>query len=133
MDIIAGLLVVTLVGLIVAIGTIIAVALSFRKLPARVTAMTENTKNKAVELVNTGKGIAEVGKLRYTGYVKHGTRIYTAVKETSDQVGTAAKSVDVDQARSTIKNAAAAMSAAQEGLAAAKAMLDLIANTQKNK
>jgi len=132
MTAIAILLVIALIGFLVAIGSIIAVVLSFRKLPGRIKEMTAAPTNSAVEVLNTGKGIYEVGKIRYDGYVKHGTRIVNAVKETSDELGTAAKSVDVNGAADTIKKAAISINAAQEGLSALKAVLEALSQAQKN-
>jgi|GEM_PF-3814581 hypothetical protein len=131
MTFIAVLLVLTLIGLLVTIGYIIAVALSFRKVPSRIAGMAAPTKDHAVELINTGKGIAEVAELRYKGYAKHGTRIFNSVKTTASDVGDAAKSVNISDAAYTIKKAAETVTAAQEGLAAAKAVLDMLGKNTK--
>ncbi len=133
MDFIAALLVIALIGFIVAIGFIIAVVLNFKKVPQRIVTVTSPAKDSAIEVFNTGKGIVEVGNIRYDGYVKQGKRIYKSVKETSDEVGTAAKSVDVNEARNTFKAAAAAVNAAQEGLSAARAVLDILNSPRREK
>ena len=130
MVVIAALLIIALIGLFVAIGFIIAVVLSFRKLPNRIVTMVEPSKNSSVELYNTGKGIYEVGKIRCKGYAKQGTRIAAAIKTTSDQVKTAAQSVDVKGAKSTLRQAAATLNAAQESLAAVRAIIDILGRSQ---
>jgi hypothetical protein len=93
--------------------------------------MTTPTKNSAIEVFNTGKGIAEVGKIRYNGSVKHGARIYSSVKNTAGDFGTAAKSVNVGDAAGAVRKAAETINAAQESLAAAKAVLDILGRSAK--
>ena len=131
MFIIALLLVVALIGLFVTIGFIIAGAVNFGKDGKRLAAMIAPVSDSAVEIVNTGKGIAEKGKIRFAGYAKHGKRIYVAVKETSDEVGGAARSIDIEQAKTSFTQAAESLTAAQEALGAAKTILELLNKTSK--
>jgi hypothetical protein len=131
MTVIAALFVIALIGLLVSICFIIAVALNFRTLPGRIARLVEPPKASATALFNTGKGIAQTGKRRFDGYTKQGKRIAAAVKQSADEVGTAAKSVNVNDAKSTLKAAAASINAAQEGLATAKAVLDILSRSKK--
>jgi hypothetical protein len=125
MEILAIFFVIALVGLFVTIGLIIAGALNFGKDGKRVLAMIEPPKNSAIEIFNTGKGIAAKGQIRYNGYIKHGTRIYVAVKESADEVGAAAKTVNVDEAKSTFEKATATLGTAKEALKVAKVLMEL--------
>jgi hypothetical protein len=129
---IAVLFVIALIGLFVTIGLIIAGAMSFVKAGKRAASMVEPVKNNVIEIVNTGKGIGLKGKIRYDGYVKRGKRIYTSVKETADEVGAAARTVDVDGAKTAFQQAASSIGAAQEALAAAKAVADIFAKSRES-
>jgi hypothetical protein len=129
MTFIAILLIIALAAFVVTIGFIIAVALNFRKVPTRIMKIVAAPQASTISLINTGKGIAEAGKRRYDGYVKHGTRIVETVQTTSEQVGAAAKSVNVEEAASTLKSVAASLDAAQDGLAAAKAILNILSKS----
>ena len=81
MEVIAVLFVLTLIGLFVTIGLIIAGALNFGKDGKRAMALVQPSRDSVVEIINTGKGIGLKGQIRYNGYVKHGKRIFTVVKK----------------------------------------------------
>jgi hypothetical protein len=133
MTFIAVFFILALVGLVVTIGFIIAGALYFKNLTKRLMTMIAPTKDCAIELVNTSKGIGEKGKARYHGYAKHGSRIVNTVRSTADDVGKAAKSMDVDGARNKMRSAAETVRAAQNGISAAKVVLDILNKAQRSK
>jgi hypothetical protein len=126
MIVITILLVIALIGLFVTIGFIIAGALNFVKDGKRLGHMLQPTRDHAVELINTGKGIGVKGQIRYAGYSKHGKRIYSSVRTTAEEVTAAAKSVDIEGARQSLQQGAKSLSSAQEILKVAKILAELL-------